>query len=126
ELDKLAPQAGEWDELEARHSRLAHAQALIDASQLALAALDEIDDSAASLLSRAVNALQAQLHVEPAFGQPLQSLQSALALVQDAVHDLHHRQVETDPEALAELDQRMSLWHSLARRFRTPAGELPE
>lgn len=127
ELDKLAPQVGEWEELNTRHGRLANAQALIDATQAALHALDEADENAAGLLSRAIAALQAQVHVEPAFAQPLEALQGALAQMQDAVHDLHQHQrhVELDPQALADLDQRLSQWLSLARRYRTPAEELP-
>lgn len=127
ELDKLAPQVGEWEELNTRHGRLANAQALIDATQTALHALDEADENAAGLLSRAIAALQAQVHVEPAFAQPLEALQGALAQMQDAVHDLHQHQrhVELDPQALADLDQRLSQWLSLARRYRTPAEELP-
>jgi DNA repair protein RecN (Recombination protein N) len=127
ELDKLAPQPGEWEELNTRHGRLANAQSLIDATQAAVHALDEADDNAVGLINRAIAALQAQAHIEPAFAQPLESLQSALAQVQDAVHELHQHQrhAELDPEALAELDQRLSSWLSLARRFRTPAEELP-
>ncbi|MGC4395186.1 DNA repair protein RecN [Hydrogenophaga sp. T2] len=127
ELDKLAPQPGEWEELNTRHGRLANAQSLIDATQAAVHALDEADDNAVGLINRAIAALQAQAHIEPAFAQPLESLQSALAQVQDAVHELHQHQrhAELDPEALAELDQRLSQWLSLARRFRTPAEELP-
>jgi DNA repair protein RecN (Recombination protein N) len=127
ELDKLAPQVGEWEELNTRHGRLANAQTLIDATQTALHALDEADENAAGLLSRAIAALQAQVHVEPAFAQPLEALQGALAQMRDAVHDLHQHQrhVELDPQALADLDQRLSQWLSLARRYRTSAEELP-
>jgi DNA repair protein RecN (Recombination protein N) len=127
ELDKLAPQVGEWEELNTRHGRLANAQALIDATQTALHALDEADENAAGLLSRAIASLHAQVHVEPAFAQPLEALQGALAQMRDAVHDLHQHQrhVELDPQALADLDQRLSQWLSLARRYRTPAEELP-
>jgi DNA repair protein RecN (Recombination protein N) len=53
ELDKLAPQVGEWEELNTQHSRLANAQGLLDASQAAVAALDDQDPSAASLIHRA-------------------------------------------------------------------------
>lgn len=127
ELDKLAPLPGEWDDLNTRHGRLANAQALIDAAQAALAALDEQDDNTASLLGRAIAALQAQAHIEPAFAGPIEALQGALAQVQDAVHELHHHQrhADLDPDALAELDTRLSSWLSLARRFRTPPEELP-
>lgn len=127
ELEKLAPRVGEWEELNTRHARLAHAQALIDATQSALQALDEADDNATGLLSRAIAALQAQAHIEPAFAQPIGSLQAALAQLQDTVHELHQHQrhAELDPEALAELDQRLASWLSLARRFRVPPEDLP-
>ncbi|NIM42707.1 MAG: DNA repair protein RecN [Hydrogenophaga sp.] len=127
EVDKLGPRAGEWDELNTRHGRLANAQALIDAAGTAVQALDEQDDSAASLLSRAVAALQAQVHVEPAFAQTIETLDSALAQVQDAVHELHQHQrhVEIDPSALAALDERLAQWLSLSRRYRTTPEELP-
>lgn len=127
ELDKLAPRPGEWEDLNTRHGRLANAQGLIDAAQAAVHALDEADDNAVGLLNRAIAALQAQAHIEPAFAPPLEALHSALAQVQDAVHELHQQQrhADLDPEALAELDQRLSQWHSLARRFRTPAEDLP-
>lgn len=127
EVDKLGPQAGEWDELNTRHGRLANAQALLDAAESAVQVLDEQDDSAASLLSRAIAALQAQAHIEPAFAQTIESLESALAQVQDAVHELHQHQrhVELDPSALAALDERLALWLSLSRRYRTTPEELP-
>ncbi|HSX91665.1 MAG TPA: DNA repair protein RecN [Hydrogenophaga sp.] len=127
EVDKLGPQAGEWDELNTRHGRLANAQALIDAAGTAVQVLDEQDDSAASLLSRAVSALQAQAHVEPAFARIVETLESALAQVQDAVHELHQHQrhMELDPSALAALDERLAQWLSLSRRYRTTPEELP-
>ena len=127
EVDKLGPQAGEWDELNTRHGRLANAQALLNAAESAVQVLDEQDDSAASLLSRAIAALQAQAHIEPAFAQTIDSLESALAQVQDAVHELHQHQrhVELDPSALAALDERLALWLSLSRRYRTTPEELP-
>jgi DNA repair protein RecN (Recombination protein N) len=54
-------------------------------------------------------------------------LASSLAQVEDVVHTLrgYLRRVELDPERLAELDQRMALWVSLARRYKRAAPELP-
>jgi DNA repair protein RecN (Recombination protein N) len=51
-------------------------------------------------------------------------LASAIAQVEDVAHSLraYQRHSEPDPERLAELDARLALWVSLARRYkRTPA-----
>ena len=127
ELDKLAPGADEWEELNTRHSRLAHAQALQDAAQQAIALLDEADDNAAGLIHRALQGLQAQAAIEPAFAAPIEALEGALAQVPDTVHSLHQygRRGDLDPSDLAALDERLSLWLSLARRFRRAPEELP-
>jgi DNA repair protein RecN (Recombination protein N) len=127
ELDKLQPLAGEWEELNAQHSRLANAQGLLDAARDAAASLDD-DGSAAALIHRALAALQAQAHLEPAFAEPIDALQAALAQVEDTVHSLHHyaRHTDLDPSGLEALDQRLSQWISLARRYRRPPEELSE
>jgi DNA repair protein RecN (Recombination protein N) len=54
-------------------------------------------------------------------------LASSVAQASDAAHSLHGylRQADTDSDKLAELDERMGLWMSLARRYRRPPAELP-
>ncbi len=128
ELDKLAPQAGEWDELNRQHSRLAHSQTLLEAAQTAMAALDDDDPSAVSQLHRALAGLQEQAHIEPQFASAIEALASALAQAQDVVHTLRHyvRHADQDPTSLEALDQRLSLWVSLARRYRRTPEELAE
>ena len=128
ELDKLAPGADEWDELNAQHSRLSNAQALLDAVEAAVAVLQESDDNAAALLGRAILSLQNQSHIEPEFEGLVEVLSSALAQVEDAAHSLHGyaRHAELEPQRLTELDQRLSLWVSLARRYKRSPAELPE
>ena len=127
EVDKLAPGADEWDELNASHTRLAHAQALMDAAQGAVDALEGEDGGAAGSLGRAQSLLDDQQHLEPAFRELSEVLASSLAQVQDAAHSLHAylRKAELDPQRLAELDERMSLWMSLARRYKRTPAELP-
>ncbi|MES2384789.1 MAG: DNA repair protein RecN [Pseudomonadota bacterium] len=128
EVDKLAPGADEWDELNTQHSRLSNVQALRDAVQTAVDALQEADDNAAALLGRALTALQGQEHIEPEFKGLTEVLASALAQVEDAVHSLHGyaRHAELEPQRLAELDERLALWVSLARRYKRTPAELPE
>jgi len=133
ELDKLAPALDEWDGLNAQHTRLSHAQALIDAGQTAIGSLDGDESSrlgsatgALGLLSQAIAQLQDQSHVEPEFQSIAEVLQSSLAQAEDAAHSLqtYLRKTDLDPDRLKELDQRMSQWLSLARRYKRPPEEL--
>ncbi|MBA3773254.1 MAG: DNA repair protein RecN [Ramlibacter sp.] len=127
EVEKLAPGAHEWEELNTHHTRLANAQSLLEAAQGALQALESDDGGAATNLSQAQALLQGQEHVEPAFRELAQVLASSLAQAEDAAHSLHTylRRTEPDPQRLAELDERMGLWVSLSRRYRRAPAELP-
>jgi DNA repair protein RecN (Recombination protein N) len=58
EVDKLQPGDDEWDELNSQHTRLSHAQALMDAAQAAIHALEDDDGGALGLLTKAQDALQ--------------------------------------------------------------------
>ena len=128
EVDKLAPGAHEWDELNASHTRLAHAQSLLDSAQLAVDALEGDEGGAAGALARAQAALQGQEHLEPEFRALTEIIASSLAQAEDAAHSLHAylRKTELDPQRLAELDERVSLWMSLARRYKRTPQELPD
>jgi DNA repair protein RecN (Recombination protein N) len=127
EVDKLAPGADEWDELNASHTRLANAQSLLEAAQGALQALEGEDGGAAAGLSQAQALLQGQQHVEPVFQELQQVLASSLAQAEDAAHSLHAylRKTDLDPQRLAQLDERMSQWVSLSRRYKRASPELP-
>ena len=127
EVDKLAPGADEWDELNTGHARLANAQSLMEAAQGAIDALEGEDGSASRALSQAQSLLQAQEGVEPQFREIAEVLASGLAQIEDAAHSLHAylRKTDLDPQRLAELDERMSSWMSLARRYRRQPAELP-
>jgi DNA repair protein RecN (Recombination protein N) len=133
ELDKLAPALDEWDDLNSQHTRLSHAQALIDAGQHAIGSLDGDEASrlgsatgALGRLTQAIAQLQDQAHVEPEFQSIAEVLQSSLAQAEDAAHSLqtYLRKTDLDPDRLKELDQRMSQWLSLARRYKRPPEEL--
>ena len=128
ELGKLAPVAHEWEELNAQHSRLSNIQALREAVQTAVDALQEADDNATSLLGRAIVALQNQAHIEPDFNALLEVLNAARTQTEDAAHSLrsYARHAELEPQRLAELDERLSQWISMARRYKRQPAELPD
>ncbi|MEY4318299.1 MAG: hypothetical protein RI902_2107 [Pseudomonadota bacterium] len=127
EVDKLNPAEGEWDELNAQHTRLSNAQALMDAAQSAINALEDDEQGALRYLSRAQDALQQQSDVEPEFTSLVDVLASSLAQASDVAHSLHAYlgHTELDPERLQNLDDRLSLWLSLSRRFKRQPQELP-
>jgi len=127
ELDKLAPAAGEWEDLNTQHTRLAHVQTLLEAAQQASQWLDEDETGVLSRLAAAQQALAQQRHLEPGFGAVLEVLANSLAQAEDAAHSLHSylRKTELDPQRYAELDQRLSQWMALARRYKRMPEELP-
>ncbi|MEJ5989849.1 DNA repair protein RecN [Ramlibacter sp. PS3R-8] len=127
EVEKLAPGADEWDDLNASHTRLSHAQALIDAAQAAQELLDGDDGGARRGLSQALDQLRGQEHLEPQFRDVAEVLASSLAQAEDAAHSLqaYLRKTDLDPQRLAQLDERMGSWMSLARRYKRTPAELP-
>ena len=128
ELEKLAPLPHEWPTLNAEHSRLSHAQALLEAAQMALAVLSEDDDNAIGRIGTAHDLLQKQELIEPVFKGLTEVLSSSLAQLEDTVHTLraYLRKTELDPDRLSTLDDRLGLWVSLARRYKRVPEELPE
>jgi len=127
ELDGLAPGEGEWAELNAEHERLSHGQSLIDAAKSALDALDEAEPSAQSLAAGALDQLERVLDHDVRLLPAVQALRDVQAQLQDASHTLaaYLHKTDLDPARLAELDERVSAWLTLARRYRRQPQELP-
>ncbi len=128
QLDALAPQADEWETLNSQHTRLAHAQQLIEAAQQAQAWLEDEADNARSLVVQAKDALADQVHVEPGFAPLVEQLQGIEAQIADVGRDVSVwlKKTEVDPDALQTLDDRLTQWHGLARRFKRPPEGLHE
>jgi DNA repair protein RecN (Recombination protein N) len=131
ELEKLNPQLDEWQELSSQHSRLANAQALIDGANQSTDLLEggESDSESGALrqLSRTIQTLQSLGQYEAEFNALAEVLASAQAQAEDVAHSLHSylRKTDLDPQHLAQLDERMGLWLSLARRYKKIPDELP-
>jgi DNA repair protein RecN (Recombination protein N) len=127
ELDKLSPAEGEWEPLNAEHQRLANGQSLLDGARAALLALSDSDDSADAQTARAMAALDEVQRHDSELAAVIEVLRSAQAQIEDAAHTLNSylRRVEPDPGRLAELDERIGSWVSMARRYRRTPAELP-
>lgn len=127
ELEQLNPLAHEWETLQSEHSRLANAQALLDAAYEALQNLEDADLNASRLLNSALNRLESQQALECDFGAPLESLHTAVTFVEDATRALRSylNRTEPDPQRLRVLDDRLAQWLSMARRHRVAPEDLP-
>lgn len=127
ELQKLAPQPGEWEEVQAEHHRLSHAASLIEGTRAALDTLSESDGAVLTQLGAAVHGLQALAEIDPALADVLAALEPAQVQVQEAVHSLarYADRAELDPDRLAEVDTRLQALHTMARKYRVAPETLP-
>ncbi|VWC61147.1 DNA repair protein RecN [Burkholderia aenigmatica] len=128
ELDKLAPQPGEWDEVSNEHKRLSHSANLIEGVRGALNALSESDDAMLAQLGAIVSKLRSLADYDTTLGDALASLEPAEIQLQEAVYSLSHyaQRVDLDPERLAQVETRLDALHSTARKFRLPPDTLHE
>jgi DNA repair protein RecN (Recombination protein N) len=126
EVERLSPSDDEWESLTTEHGRLSHAQALMTASQQALEDVSEGELNALKLVSRAAGALREVADYDASLKPVIEALEGAELQLQDAAHSLssYLNRADLDPQRLAELDDRMSAWMSLARRFRRSPEDL--
>ena len=128
ELDKLAPQPGEWEEIGAEHRRLAHSANLIEGVRGALDALSEADNAMVGQLGSIVSKLRDLAEIDPALGDALAALEPAEIQLREGAYSLTHyaQRLELDPDRLAQVEQRLDALHSLARKFRLHPETLPQ
>jgi DNA repair protein RecN (Recombination protein N) len=127
ELDKLAPQPGEWEEVSTEHRRLAHSANLIEGVRGALDALAEADDAILGQLGAIASKVRDLAEIDPALGDALASIEPAEIQLREAAYSLTHyaQRLELDPDRLSEVETRLDALHSLARKFRLQPETLP-
>lgn len=123
ELDDFGLQQDEFGQLDQDFKRLASAQDTLASLQQMQHSLDNLDELRAA--SRQIDQLQdtaADLQSAQA------NLQAALALLDDAGRDLsrYADQVVVDPQALADIEQRLNTALDLARKHQVNAEQLPQ
>ena len=129
ELDTLAPQAGEYDQINIEHARLANVGQLQTTGHQILESLEDSEDAAAStLLARAVTALDELRDVDSKLGEFSDSLNGAFAEVQEAVAGLRSylSGIDADPARLQEVETRIGTLLDFARKHHIKPDELPE
>jgi DNA repair protein RecN (Recombination protein N) len=128
ELAKLAPRPGEWDEIQAEQSRLAHAASLIEGARAALEAVSESDGAASAAVAAAASRLRTLTGYDSGLAEPVALLDGAVAQIEEAAHALRRYadRVELDPARLADVERRLDALHSTARKFRVGPETLPD
>jgi DNA repair protein RecN (Recombination protein N) len=126
EFDRLDLRAQELDELDEEHERLSHAGRLQQGSAQVLAMLAESETDIRSGLSHCLQELQELSSHDKALNDPAEALDTALIQVDEAARSLRRYldQLELDPGRLAEVEQRLSSIHDLARKHRLQPHEL--
>ena len=127
ELESLGFEARQWQEDQAEHRRLAHAQELIASVSAAAEALDESEGAVSERLGAVVEQLSEAAGLDPALENARRDAETAAVHAQEAAHELRRylQRLEVDPGRLAELDGRMKAVFDAARKYRVDPAELP-
>ena len=127
EIEQLAPQEDEFDELAAKQTLLASAdQILASGSRLA----EQLSDGEHNLQSALRHAQREAEHLaalHESYRETAELLEQSAVYLSEASDSLAKQlgKIEHDPEALAETEARMSALHALARKHHIVPGQLP-
>lgn len=127
ELETLKLKAGEVQQIDTEHKRLAHGGKLMEIAQAALDALYEADEgSAHERVSRTLVVLDAQLELEPKFEALRNMLASAQVQLSETAAGLRDylADMDLDPKRLTWLENRLAAIHDAARKHRVEPEEL--
>lgn len=126
ELDEFDIKEGEFEEMEETHTRLSNSEELTEMSQSVLDLLSDDNSNADSLIYNAIRYLEDLVDVDANYQSSLDMLNEALIQVQEASSEVRALadSIEQDPELLAELDERISLAMSLAKKHYVSPHEL--
>lgn len=128
ELKKLAPRPGEWAQVGAEQTRLAHGSSLLAGAQSALEALAEAEGACLAQLGAIAARLRSLSAHDVRLAGVVELLESAEAQAGEAARELRHYAsgVDLDPEALREVEARIEALHAAGRKFRVAPDALPE
>ena len=130
ELEKLNPQADEWEPLSQEHHRLSHAAELLETAQLSLTRLEEnTDDRNPSILlqvTQLAQMLDKKAHIDSRLQPIAEMLESSRVQLQESAYVLQDylQQTELDPNHLQKLEDRLQAYHQISRKLRLEPSEL--
>jgi DNA repair protein RecN (Recombination protein N) len=127
ELDALALDDGELEQIEAEHRQLAHAGRLLGEGAQAQELLYGGENSVYDQLSTAHSLLDGLVPLHEGFRDARDATDAALAQVREAADSARRvlERLDLDPQRLDELERRLGAIHDLARKHRLKPAELP-
>ncbi|SEN12729.1 DNA repair protein RecN [Nitrosomonas marina] len=127
ELSELNLTANEWETLQTDHSRLSNLAGLLEATQSGIELLSENDTAAVSQIGAVKSRLQNLLEYDSQLQTVIDLLDSAQIQVQESIYELRHyrQQLDIDPQYLQEVEQRVTVIHGMARKYRVAPEALP-
>ena len=129
ELDAIAPEPGEFEQLDQEQRRLANAEQLMRDAAAVIGLLVESDDGAAIERSGKARDVLSDLEaVDNAFSEARELVDSATIQLEDAARLVTRQldRMELDPERLQIVDDRLTELHRLARKHDCQPDTLPE
>ncbi|MGZ5112550.1 MAG: DNA repair protein RecN [Usitatibacter sp.] len=127
DLESVAFEPHQWQDDQAEHRRLAHAQELIATVSECAEMLDESEDSAAARLTRVATRLAQASALDPDLDEARRDAQTAGIHAGEAAQQLRRylQRLEVDPGRLSQLDARLKTVLDCARKYRVDPAELP-
>lgn len=117
-----------YTELEAEYDELSNLENLMQQASLTVGLLNNDSDEpdVSTLLAKAIKLCEAQTDLSQTYVDVVEQLYQAQTLVDEASSTLtnYAEGQSLDPERLAELDEKLSTFHRLARKYQTTPQEL--
>ncbi len=127
DLEALAFEPRRWEDDQAEHRRLAHAQELIATVSACAEALDESENAVTERLSSVAARLAEATALDPALEEARRDAETAGLHAGEAAQQLRRylQRLEVDPGRMGELDARLKAVFDSARRYRVDPADLP-
>lgn len=128
ELESLGLTTDELESLNHEHKRLSHLEQLRLSCGRILNGLDESEPSVRSLLVNLTEELQSLQDLDETLEEPGEMLVNAVIQVDETLSFLrdYASDLELDPAALQQVEQRLEAIHDMARKYRVHPESLPE
>lgn len=126
ELNELSPKHGEWERINAEHSRLSNRSNILEGLQSAFSQLSQSSRSALDQLSSAQGALEDVSRYDPKIADIAGTLGDAISLAEDANRALddYLSRADFDEETFEKLDARVGAYFNLSGKYKCNPEDL--